>query len=84
MWESSGGCELGDDIETHATIDKATIACGVFNNVEGRFCIAHDEEFVEKRYVFVQALEECSVKLFGINHLGFQIACKLDSIALNL
>jgi hypothetical protein len=56
----------------------------VFNNVEGRFCLAHDEKFVEKRYVFVQVLEECSSKLFGINHLGFQIAYKLDSIAPSL
>ncbi len=37
-----------------------------------------------KRYVLVQALEECNAKVFGTKCLCFQIACKLDSIASNL
>jgi hypothetical protein len=44
----------------------------------------HDEKFVIKKYVLVQALEECSAKVFGIDRLGFQIAYKLDSIAPSL
>jgi hypothetical protein len=41
-------CELDDNIETQAIVDKAIVASGVFSNVQGCFCPAHDEEFVEK------------------------------------
>ncbi len=37
-------CELDDDVEAHVVVNKGTIACGVFNNVHGRFCSTHDEE----------------------------------------
>jgi hypothetical protein len=48
------------------------------------FCPTHDEESVEKRYVVVQALEECNAKMFGTNCLSFQIVGKLNSIAPNM
>ncbi len=62
-------CESNDDVETQVAIDKTIVACGVFNNVQG--CPTHDEESTEERYVLVQALKECSAKMFGTNRLGF-------------
>jgi hypothetical protein len=46
-------CELNDDIEGQAAVDKATIACGVFSIVQGCFRPSHDEEFAQQRYVSV-------------------------------
>jgi hypothetical protein len=77
-------CIEDDDVEAQAVVDKATVACGVFSSVQGRFRPAHDEESAEERYVLVHALEECSAKVFGTDRLGFQIAGKLDSIAPSL
>jgi hypothetical protein len=59
-----GVCELDNDVEAQAMVNKATFTCGVFNNVMGRFCFMHDEEFVEKKNVLVQAFEEWNVKMF--------------------
>ncbi len=64
-------CELNDCIEAQAVINKAIVAYGVFSSVKGHICPAHDEKFAKNIYVLVQALEESSAKVFGINHLSF-------------
>jgi hypothetical protein len=74
-------CELDDDIEVQVMVDKQQLHVVCLTVFKATFCPTHDETFVKKVYVLVQALEECNAKVFGTNCLGFQIACKLDSIA---
>ncbi len=53
------------------TMSKATFALCMMKNLL-------------KKNVLVQALKECSAKVFGIDCLGFQIVGKLDSITPNM
>jgi hypothetical protein len=59
-------CELDNDVETHATIDKAIVACGVFNDVHGHLCPAHDEEFVEKDMSWFKLLRNVTPKCLAL------------------
>jgi len=59
-------CELDNDVETQAMVDKPIVACGVFSSVQGHFFPTHDEEFAKKYMSWFKLLRNVVPKCLAL------------------